>query len=361
MILRIECISKWKKMKKTTLREVAQISGYSISTVSKALSNSPEIGKVTKEKIRAIAKTYHYTPNRMAQCLKKNKSGTIGVVFPRLKGTFFNEVYRGIASVTSMEGYNIISTNSMESVKTEVRALQMLNSGAVDGLLISVASESQGKKNFDHIDAVLNNQIPMVFFDRVENDINADKVIIDDMDSAKGATLHLIRTGCKRIVATSSIPKSSIAQERLNGMKLALGLHHCDNSEDLFFPLSDDKPTPEVLVHKLRKGNIDGILALDELASMWSHEIIESVGKSMPEEVSLIGYTNGLVSKYLSPSLTVVEQHGFEMGKSSVQLLMKRIKQNSIGPPYAKKVIKSNLIIRNSTKKMESSIFEGVR
>ena len=203
--------------KRITLKEIANELNYSISTVSKALKNSSEIGDDAKEKIKAFAKLYNYKPNNVALSLKNRKTKTIGVIIPEMVHYFFSKVIMGIEKHAKKKGYNVIISVSNESFEKEVLNIETLVDGQIDGLIISLSKETMLKQDFHHINETLDLEIPIVLFDRVSNNIYCDKVIIDDIEGAKKATNHLISNERKNILLITTEDYVNVGRLRTMG------------------------------------------------------------------------------------------------------------------------------------------------
>ena len=206
---------------KATLKQIAQEFGVSISTVSKALSDSPEISEATKIKIQEYAALQNYKPNSIAKNLKNQRTNTIGVIIPNILNPFFAKVFSGIEKVALEKGYNVITGISNESLKKEQQVMDMLNNGTIDGFIVAIAEETQSFKEYKHFKDIMNSGTPIVMFDRVADGINCDKVVVDDFDSAYDATTHLIKLGSKKIALLSTIHNLSVGKLRFEGYQKA--------------------------------------------------------------------------------------------------------------------------------------------
>jgi LacI family transcriptional regulator len=202
---------------KATLKQIAKELGVSVSTVSKALNGSPEISEPTKQRVQEYAKLKNYKPNVIGLNLKNRRTKTIGVIIPNILNSFFAKVFSGIEKVADEKGYKVITCISNESLEKEINTLEMLSNGTIDGFILSTSKESQKLKQFDHFTSIVNEGTPMVMFDRIADEVNCDKVIVDDFDSAINATNHLINTGCKNIAMFSTINQLSVSNLRSRG------------------------------------------------------------------------------------------------------------------------------------------------
>ena len=249
---------------KATLKQIAKELGVSVSTVSKALSDSQEISQATKDKIKEFAALKNYKPNLMAKNLKYQKTNTIGVIIPNILNSFFAKVFSGIEEAARKRGYNIVTAISNESLEREKQLMEMLNNGAVDGFILSIAEETQMTKNFQHYNSIIKSGTPIVMFDRITDLVKSDKVIVDDLDSAFDATQHLINIGCKHIALLSTIDNLSVGKLRFEGYKKALELNKMALDMELIL-IGEEDDAFDLKIEKLLKAKkVDGIFAVDE-------------------------------------------------------------------------------------------------
>ncbi len=334
-----------------TLKKIAKEFGVSISTVSKALKGSHEIGEDTREKIKAFANYYNYKPNSLALQLRNQKSSVIGVIIPQIVHHFFSTVIRGIEEYANEKGYNVMVCVSNESYEKEVSNINVLTSGSVDGLIISIARETQENRDYKHFNSLIEDDFPIVLFDRVHDKLNCDKVIIDDIGGAYKATNHLIETGAKRIAMLTTMDHVSVGALRTKGYLKSLRKHEIEIDKELIFKIDDDANLEEQIAKIFEGSNPpDAILAVNEIYAAIALQEAKSKGLVVPDDVAIMGFTSGLISKYTSPPLSMVEQHGFLMGQQAAELLIKRINSET-SYECKKEVISTNLKIRKSTKK----------
>lgn len=336
---------------KPTLKQIAAQLGYSVSTVSKALTDSPEISETTKTKIKEFAKVSNYKPNSMAQNLKRQRTNTIGVIIPNILNPFFAKVFSGIEQYANSKGYNVITYISNESYTKEKQAIDLLSNGTVDGFILSIAEETQEKNNLDHFKDLLKEGIPIVLFDRITDAIICDKVIVDDYDSAVHATQHLIQSGCKKIALLTCEANLSVSQLRKQGYLDTL--HQNKITEDhnlIIFVNGQDEFNPK-LEQLIEQGLVDGIFALDEHASTSALKLAIKKGLKIPEQLSIVGFADGVWSKRLTPSLATISQHGPEIGTEAAKLLINRIENKTEKGNFITKTIKTELRYRDSVKK----------
>ena len=338
---------------KATLKQIAKELGVSISTVSKALSDSPEISQATKDRIKEFAVLKNYQPNLMAKNLKYQKTNTIGVILPNILNSFFAKVFSGIENVARKNGYNIVTAISNESLEREKQLMEMLNNGAVDGFILSIAEETQLSKNFQHYDSIIKSGTPIVMFDRVTDLIQSDKVIVDDLDSAFDATQHLVNIGCKKIALISTIDNLSVGKLRFEGYKKALKMNNINVNEDFIVIENDEEVFDKALKVLLCDKKVDGVFAVDEQSATKVMKLALKKGYKIPEELNVIGFADGLWSRRLTPSLSTVSQHAPEIGEMSATMLIDRLlSKEKEFPEYKTVIIKTELRQRDSTKKL---------
>jgi LacI family transcriptional regulator len=338
---------------KITLKKIAKEFDVSISTVSKALKNSPEISEELKEKIQAFAKYYHYKPNSLALNLRNQKTKTIGVIIPEIVHHFFTKVITGIEHVANKNGYNVMICMSMDSYEKEVLNLDMLANGVVDGVIVSVAKETEEKKNYSHFKDLIYNGIPLVMFDRVIDKIKCNKVITNDIDGGYLATKHLINIGCKRMAILTTPDFVTVGNLRLEGYKSALKNCGIDYDEDLVI-IIDEKNNIEDQIKKLflLKNPPDGIFAVNEVYAALAMKSARKLGFKIPDDISILGFTDGIISQFSTPALSTVAQHGNTMGQKAAELLFNEIEFQGSEYQHQTKIIETDLILRESTKSL---------
>lgn len=334
---------------KITLKDIARELEVSISTVSKALKNSEEISRDTKEKIQAFARLYNYKPNNIAISLKNKRTKNIGVVIPDIVHHFFTTVIRGIEKYANAKGYNVIVCLSEESFDKEVINMEMLANGSIDGFIISLSSETQAKADYNHLREVTEQGIPLVLFDRITNEVDCDKVIIDDQLGGYMATKKLIEQGKKSIALITTDDYLSVSKARTEGYKKALldsGMP-IDESRILKMPSMD--MDEDQIRNFFKNQDIDGVMCVNEIFAVFSMRVALEQGFKIPEEMSFIGFTDGLLSKYANPSLTVVAQHGERMGEISAQMLIDKVESEAEEEMFQTKILEPTLVVRDST------------
>ncbi|CAA9194987.1 LacI family DNA-binding transcriptional regulator [Flavobacterium bizetiae] len=337
---------------KATLKQIAKELGVSVSTVSKALNDSPEISEQTKVKIKEYAKLKNYKPNVIGLNLKNRKTKTIGVIIPNILNSFFAKVFSGIEKVADKKGYNVITCISNESLEKEIHTLEMLSNGTIDGFILSVSEEAQKLQDYTHFSAIINDGTPIVMFDRIADEVECDKVVVDDFDSALNSTQHLINLGCKNIALISSVDNLSVGKLRADGYLKALADNNIPVNEKIILR-TDSEDDMKAKIDAIFDNKIDAIFALDENDSVAALRVSLKKGYKVPEDISIIGFADGiLASRRLSPSLTTVSQHGIEIGEVAAKQLIKRLEESEEETSdYETIVIKTKLKERESTRK----------
>ena len=355
--------------RKITLKQIARELDVSISTVSKALSNSKEISEDTTQKIQAFAKLYNYRPNNIALSLKNRKTKTIGILIPEIVHHFFSTVIRGIERVANRRGYNVIVGLSNESFTKEIINMELLANGSIDGFILSISKETLLKQDYHHFNATINQGIPIVMFDRVVNEVDCDKVIVDDFKGAVKAVEMLIANGCNNIALITTMDYVSVGRLRTQGYLEALEAHKMVADSNLILKIDDSLDVEnnldvlETEIAQFLKTNpkIDGLFAVNELYAVSAMKVAKKLGFNIPDDIQVIGFTDGVLSKHASPSLTTVSQHGQKIGEQASNLLIDRLEaedaeidqylsSNERKPSYIKMVIETEIIERESTK-----------
>jgi LacI family transcriptional regulator len=335
-------------MSKLTIKLLAKELGLAVSTVSKALRDSHEISAETKAKVLEFAHKHNYVPNPYASSLRRQKSKTIAVVLPEVADSFFSLAINGIESVAREKGYHVLIYLTHESVEREEIILGEFNSGRVDGILISVSQETGSGS---HIQKVINSGLPIVFFDRVCDDVATARVITDDFESSYNATQHLIEKGCKQITYLSISKNLSINKKREDGFLQALAdagmtvdktsIVECDTTGE-----GNYQAIENLLKTKKRP---DGIIASVEKLVPPVYTACYQLKINIPQQLKLISFTNLATSPILNPPLTTIAQPAFEMGSKAASLLFKGIEKTGFNLVGETEVINSVLQKRESS------------
>ncbi|TPN87055.1 LacI family DNA-binding transcriptional regulator [Aquimarina algicola] len=327
---------------KTTLSTIAKDLNVSVSTVSKALANSPEISSKTRKKISAYAKESNYSPNILASSFRKGSTKTIGLIIPNITNPFYAKVFVGIEKYLDEKGYKLIASISNDYLEKEIKNISIMSSGFVDGLIVCVSKEAEQKKEYRHINSLINNRIPLILFDRVCDEIYCDKVITDNFQAALDATEYLIKhRKCRHIVMTSKTNNLHHLKLRKKGFEQAIDKHKATVKSSIILAEKSN-----ILRQKLENAlrddsSIDGVFGLNEKSVLHATLSINKLKKT-DKEVSITGFCNDLQSKYNS-SLIVINQNPKEIGKESARLLLDRIKSGNLISDFCTKIIDVDL------------------
>jgi LacI family transcriptional regulator len=331
-----------------TIKDIAKALNISISTVSRALQDHPDISKKTKEIVNQYAKEHHYRPNAIALSLKTKRTNIIGVIVPEIVHHFFSSVFAGIEYTANKNGLSVIICQTSEDYEKEVKSLETLQSARVCGV---IASLSKSTTNFEHYKDLMDENIPLVFFDRICTELKTDRVVTDDYNGAYMAVEHLIKTGCKRIAFFSAPSNMEISKNRENGYTDALRSHSLPVDRSLIFECDSKEKaialTPEVLKMENRP---DAIFCINDATASGVLYAAKRSGFSIPEDISICGFGDGEVAKACDPALTTIEQNGYDMGVKACTLLVNRIKNGNTMREVNHSVIRTSLVVRESTK-----------
>ena len=342
------------KFEAVTIKDIAKALGLSTSTVSRALRDSYEISPETKKLVLEYAEKINYHPNPIALSLKERRSRSIGVIVCEIANSFFSQTINGIESIAYNNGYNVIIAQSWESFEREVLNLQYLTSRSIDGLIISVSTETEDFKYFKELNE---KGLPIVFFDRIVDEIKTHKVIVDNYKGGYDAVTHLIKNGYRNIAAVSNAELLSITKERLSGYKAALNdngievneslIKYCQHGGMIFSEV-------EEAVNQLLKvqPRPDAIFASSDKLTTNCLRILKAKKLNVPDDIGLVGFSNTDLTELLDPPLTIIRQPAFEMGEVATTLLLQLIESKHPVKNFETKVLPAELIIRGSTKRL---------
>jgi LacI family transcriptional regulator len=344
------------KFNQVTIKDIARELGISPSTVSRALKDHPDISVATKKAVNELADKLNYQPNIVALNLRQKKTNTIGVIIPEIVHFFFSTVISGIEDVAYTAGYNVILAQSNESYQREITDMKALFNSRVDGMLLSISRETT---NFDHIESIISKGVPIVFYDRMYNSPNSSKVIVDDYAGAKEAVNHLIEQGCKKIAHINGSPNLIISIDRFRGYTEALQENKLAVDDDLIVNCQSGtfEEGKKAALKLLSQKNIpDAIFAGNDPMAMGAMMAIKEKGLKIPQDVAIVGFSNWFFGELMDPSLTTVDQPGFEMGQEAARLLIRQIEmkdKEDFDPQPETKILKTRLVIRNSSLKKD--------
>lgn len=333
---------------RVTIKDIAKELGISPSTVSRALKDHPDISPDTKKAVNELAEKLNYTPDPIALSLKSRKSKIIGIIVPEIVHYFFSTVIHGIEDLAYKSGYNVMVCESNESFEREVQNVDALLSSRVEGILVST---SKNTRDTDHFRKIMDVGVPLVFFDRICKEIKTDRVIVDDEEGAFQAVNHMIKTGCRRIVHLSAPGHMLISQNRKQGYIRALESNQMEVDPDLIVKCDSVEDTINIIPGFLKQSpRPDGFFAVNDLTAAAALKIVKENGLNVPEDISIIGFTNGIISDLTDPSLSTVEQHGYEIGKEAAQLLIDRLEKEEEYPAITR-VIETKFIVKGSSRR----------
>lgn len=336
-----------------TIRDIARELKLSVSTVSKALRDSHEISEKTKKVVLAYAQANNYRPNPIAQSLKQGRSKSIGIVVSTIENQFFSQVINGIESVAYQFGYNVIITQTHESFDLEVKNVGHLTHRSVDGLLISLSTET---KDVEHLKELQKQGLPIVFFDRVSNEIETHKVIADNFKGGYDATRHLLDSGYRKIAHITSPPNISITKERLAGYRQALAEEQIEIGEEYIKHCPHGGRDVEEIENALNEllslsNKPDAIFTTSDRITTTTLFLLNKMKVKIPQDIALVGYTNTTLADVLNPPLSTVYQPGFEIGRNATEMLLSLISSKHPVTEFETRVLPTQLFIRKSTVK----------
>jgi len=336
---------------RVTIHDIAKELNTTASTVSRALQDHPRISKSMKTAVWELAQKLNYQPNSLASSLRKGKGNTIGVIIPRIDRYFFSSVIRGIEDVAYEAGYNVIICQSYDSMEREKNIVETLINGKVDGLLVSLANET---KTFDHFKAIQNKGFPLIFFDRVPEQMEVSKVELDDFSGAFKAVEHLIKQGCKKIIHFSGPRHVSIYKNRFKGYKAALERNGIPFDQSLVMDgiITKDKGMEAATEIVKMKQRPDGIFSAGDYSALGAILKLKELGILIPNEIAVVGYANEPYAEILEPALSSVDQHSKEMGQCVAKLFLEEnaLARGSITPKRI--ILAPDLYIRKSSMKI---------
>lgn len=343
-----------KKSKKTTITDIADELNVTPSTVSRALSNHPKISETTKKEVWKQVEKMNYQPNNIATALRKGKSNIIGVIVPTSDRQFFASIIRGIEEIVRDKGYFLLICQSDEQTLKEEKSIDALLQIQVDGIIASVAKETT---NYSYFEKINKFNIPLVLYDRVGENINANTVISDDFNGAYKAVSHLIEQGCTKIAHFAGQQHIKIYRDRLNGYLNALKEHNIRKDESLIIENDLINDTDLVLntgydmTNELFSNVIkpDAIFSSSDFAVLGAIKALKQKKIKIPEEVALVGYSNDFSSSVIEPGLSSLDQQPKLMGNLAAELFLEQIENNKKLYTPKKKVLDPKLMIRNSS------------
>lgn len=338
------------KKNKTTIKDIANVLNISAAAVSKALHNDSRISEKTKKAVRQVAENLNYQPNHLASALRSGKSKLVGVIVPKTNSNFFSATIHNIEEVLNKEGYNIIITQSNESYKKECANIDTLLYTQVDGIIASMANETVKLDHFEKIKAA---GIPLITFDRGENDLNVDYIGIDDYQSSHIIIDHLVAQGCKRIAHIGGFKHTRIYNNRIRGYLDALKKYDLSLEKELLLEsdlsIEDGRNKMEELLALDSKP--DAVYVAGDYAALGALQVLNEKKIKIPEQIALVGFGDEPFANMVTPKMTSVNQHSYQIGKIAAEKFLEYTKQNTIQQSLQKHILKAELIIRESSLK----------
>ena len=338
-------------MKETTLKQIAEALGISITTVSKALKNYPDVSEKTKKSVLELAQSLHYTPNSFAVNLRTKESRTVGLIIPEVVHHFFSNVINGIIAEAEKNGYLVIILQSNESLELEKKQVELLINKRVDGIIMSLSNDSNDEQ---HIKEILKREIPLVQFDKISKFILSSKVVINDQKAAFEATEHLIKKGCKKIAHIRGPVNPQNAIDRFLGYKKALEQYNIPFDYNLVYTcknvtFEEGKLFAAQIVKE--QPDVDGIFVITDLVAVGVLSYFNEHHIKVPNDIKVIGFSNWFMSQVITPKLSTVDQPSYEMGVASFHLLLEEMNCRKELIPFAPRTIElpTNIIERETT------------
>ncbi|KYG77339.1 MULTISPECIES: LacI family DNA-binding transcriptional regulator [Roseivirga] len=339
------------KKGQVTIKDIAKELNISCSTVSRALKDFPGISPNTRKAVKELADKYNYRPNAVALSLRNQRTNVIGVIIPETVHFFFSTVISGIEDEAMKEGYNVMICQSIESFEREADSIDALMSARVDGLLVDISRETS---DLAHLQKVVEEGVPMVFFDRLVEGMNAPSVIVDDYQGAYDAVEHLIQQGCKDIAHLAGPGNLIIGRKRIEGYTSALEDNEMPIKKDFIVECRNgtQEEAEQAMDQLLASGKkIDGVFANNDMAALGALKSIKKAGLKIPEDIAVIGYSDWQFCSLVNPSLSSVSQPGYEMGKEACKLIFKEINKTNIEKSTIK-ILDTEVVVRESSNKL---------
>ena len=340
-------------MKETTLKEIAETLGISITTVSKALKNYSDVSEKTRKAVIALAEELNYTPNSFAVNLRTKESKTIGLIIPEVVHHFFSNVINGIIAEAEKKGYLVIILQSNESLELEKKQVALLINKRVDGIIMSLSNESN---NDFHIKEILRKEIPFVQFDKISKLIPSSKVLINDQKAAMEAVQHLIDKGCKKIAHIRGPENPQNAIDRFIGYKKALEKNGIPYDSKLVYSCKNVTFEEGIEFAKQivdEHPDVDGIFVITDLVAVGVLAYFNEKGIQVPNQIAVIGFSNWFMSQVITPKLSTVDQPSYEMGVAAFSLLLEEMICRKDGKVFIPRTIEleTSIIERDSSLK----------
>lgn len=334
-----------------TMKDIAAQLGVSVATVSRALKNSPNISKKRREMIQQYAREHNYYPNVIAEQLRHSRqkpSQIIGVILPEIVHFYFASILSGIEEKAKKRGYRIMVAQSRESYEREVEICESFMKNKVCGIIVSQAKDTE---HYEHFMKLVDNGIPLVFYDRICPALNASRVVVDDYQGTYKAVSYMIETGCKRLAFFGANMNMEISKNRLNGFKDALYHHGIQPDEQLIKQCDTRESAEEVTPQLLKmKDRPDGFFAINDETAIGIMYTAKRMGFRVPDEVSVCGFTDSERAISCDPMLTTIKQDGVEVGSQATDVLIDTVEGKLPMDRAEKRMVRTQLVVRGTTK-----------
>ena len=336
--------------KRVTIQDLAKELNTTPSTISRALKDHPGIGKTMKEAVRALAKKYDYQPNAIASGLRSGKTNTIGVIVPRVNRDFFSNVISGIEDVVFEAGYNVIICQTHDRLEKEQQYINTLLNGRVDGIMVSLGLETRG---YCHFEKVIEACISLIFFDRVCEEMDVTKILIDDFDGSFKAVSHLAKMGYNRIAHFGGPDFLNVYKNRKEGYLSALAKNNLDIDKKIIIQNDLTIEAGKRDTEKLMKMDNppDAIFSASDYSALGALLYLKEMSYKIPDQVGVVGFSNEKFTSLIDPSLTSVDQHSNELGKYCAKLFLEEVKQDPGNFVPRKIILNPKLLIRRSSQR----------
>lgn len=334
--------------KNITLKDIASRLNISPAAVSKAMHNDPKISAKTKEAVKRVAAELNYQPNHLASALRKGKSNLVGVIVPRTNSNFFSSVIEHMEAVLNKAGYNLIITQSNESFEKECKSIDTLLFTQVDGIIASMANETV---DLSYYEKIKSKGIPLILFDRGENDLNVDYIGINDYDSSHMIVEHLISKGCKRIAHIGGYRRTRIFNNRIRGYMEAIKKHKLPLDAALLvesdLTLEDGREKMKALLQLEQRP--DAVYVAGDYAALGALQVLQENEIDVPNDIRLVGFGNEPFTSLVKPGITSVNQHSAKIGTLAAQTFLAQAEKESLKQSLNKIILSAELIVRESS------------
>jgi LacI family transcriptional regulator len=337
-----------EKKTSVTIHDIARELRVSASTVSRALNDNPRISKSTREKIKALALKLGYQPNTIASNLRTQKTHTIGIVVPLINRHFFSTFISGVEDVAFEAGYNVIISQSKDLLQKEKQIVSSMFSNRVDGLITSLSMQTD---DFEHFQMFTNKNIPLIFFDRIAPQLEANKIIVDDFACGYSATQHLIDQGYQRIAHLAGPTVLNTYHDRMEGYKSALKKNQLPVEDELIICNRLTRMDGQQAIKQLLdlKNPPDAVFCGNDTSALSMIVYLKSQGIRIPEDFGIVGFSNEPFSEVVTPSISTLKQPAQEMGRKAAELIINEIENKEFPRTYQTIVMPTELIIRESS------------